>query len=511
MDQHNEENHELNDHLVSSHSPLFDHLRTYRAHPNETTPPLSNTQVHSTTFLDGLRGLAALFVCIQHFIGSFDANVHEHGFGEHGNYYLASLPFLRIVFSGGSAAVAIFFVLSGYVLSKSPVTQFQDGERHTCGMSLASAVVRRPIRLYVPTLGVTLAVALLMHAPLGVVPELSWALPKDTVFAEMTDWLIESIKFFNPFQTHGSNRAWFRYSLVVWTIPIELKGSMLVYASIAIHIFTGSTLSLSLSLQAITVIVLLHLGKWTMACFIAGLILACIDVYSLDTVYLARHCTPRAQSLLRHACFITGYYLLCQPAHAGNPDYSLGTPGWHHLTLLAPSAYDKDQYFRYWHSWGALLVLYSALRIQWLQQLLNIHSLRYLGKVSFMLYLVHLPILSILGDRVGRMFGNLPKDPKPSWWNNKLYIPNFGPWGMNSRFLASLAIVLPVCLSIADLATKILDTPSVRISKRIVRRLGLDKGVSALKGVRAEGAGLPDQAENSLMLGRQLPNKNLLL
>jgi peptidoglycan/LPS O-acetylase OafA/YrhL len=199
----------------------------------------------STAFLDGLRGLAALFGFIQHYIGSFDANVHEHGFGEGGNYYLASLPFLRIVFNGGSAAVTIFFVLSGYVLSKSPLGLLRNGKRQAT-LSLASAIIRRPIRLYIPPLGTTLAFAILMHAPFGLVPDMGWPQPKATVFAEIAYWPWESIKFFNPFQTHGSGRAWYPYNLVVWTIPIELKGSMLVYGLTAIAALSGSPRSLSL-------------------------------------------------------------------------------------------------------------------------------------------------------------------------------------------------------------------------------------------------------------------------
>ena len=78
-----------------------------------------------------------------------------------------------------------------------------------------------------------------MHAPFDIVPEILWAPPKPTIFAEVANWLFESIKFFDPFQTHGSNRAWYTYNLVVWTIPIELKGSMLVYGIVAIYAFSG--------------------------------------------------------------------------------------------------------------------------------------------------------------------------------------------------------------------------------------------------------------------------------
>lgn len=450
----------------------------------------------STAFLNGLRGLGALLVLIQHYIGNFNSNVHEHGFGEHGNYYFVSLPFLRIFFSGGNAAVPIFFILSGYVLSKSPMRLVRNGQKHACAMSLLSSVIRRPMRLYMPTMGAALAYGILMHAPFHIVPAMPWPEPKETVFAEVKNWLFESIRFFHPFQTHGSsNHAWYSYNLVVWTIPIELKGSMLIYALTAVYAFSGLSISFSVLLLAITSIVLLQLGQWTMACFIGGLILTYIDIYDLDVVYLGRRFTQQRRSIIAHAIFLTGYYLLCQPAHAGRPEYSLDTPGWYYLTKLVPKAYDKDQYYRYWHSWGALLVVYACLRIQWVQRFLDSRPLRYLGKVSFMLYLVHLPLWAVVGERLSRMLGQVsPGAAAGDWWNHRLYIPDIGPTGLSSRFLVALTILLAICLIVSDFGTRVLDVPSVRIGKAIIRRLGLDKGVSGRKEIDTKENRLPEHS-----------------
>jgi peptidoglycan/LPS O-acetylase OafA/YrhL len=492
MDNGSRQGHELYEYSSTPFSTLPGDLERHQQDPGHViadAPLRTRTRTRPTAFLDGLRGLGALLVFIQHSIGSYDANVHEHGFGEDGNYYLGSLPFLRIFFSGGHAAVAIFFVLSGYVLTKSPLGLVRNGKVHACGASLLSAVIRRPIRLYLPPLGVAFVYAMLMHAPFHIVPEVPWPQPKETVFAEVANWLTESATFFNPFQVHGSaNQAWYSYNLVAWTIPIELKGSMLVYALTAVYAFSHLPPVPSLLLLAITSIVLLQLGEWTMACFIAGLILACMDVCSLDTTYLGRRLTHHAQSILWNVIFFVGYYLLCQPAHAGSPEYSLNTPGWYYFTLLAPKPYDKDQYYRYWHSWGALLVVYSSLRIRWLQQFLETRTLRYLGKVSFMLYLVHLPMFYILSYRVGRMLGQVWEDTEDSWWNNRLRIPDVGPAGMSSRYLVSLGIMLSVCLPISEFGTRVLDMPSVRAGKIIVKRLGLDKGISSRMEIENAGA-----------------------
>lgn len=63
-----------------------------------------------------------------------------------------------------------------------------------------------------------------------------------------------------------------------------------------------------------------------------------------------------------------------------------------------------------------------------------------------MLYLGHIPVLAILGDRVSRILGHVPLDAQDSWWNNRLYVPDVGPEGMRLRFLVTLAVLLPANL-----------------------------------------------------------------
>src|SRR3569833_121515 len=452
-------------------------------------PARRSPDTSSTAFLDGLRGLAAFFVFIQHCIGGFDANDHEHGFGEDGHWHMASLPFLRILFSGGGAAVAIFFVLSGYVLSKSPLRMVRDDKRDACRSSLVSAIIRRPIRLYAPTLAVTFAFAILLHAPFRLVQELPWPQLKENVFLEVMNWVVEASHFFNPFRTH-SNAEWFAYSMVVWTIPIELKGSMLIYGLLALYAMVNIAPSITVFLLSFIGVLLLQTGVWTMACFIAGLVLAYLDVYSMDTLLISRYyrCTKRTPAILHHIAFVVGLYLLSQPAHSGEPDYSLNTPGWHYLTRMVPDVYDKTQYYRYWNSWGGLLLVYSTLRIRWLQQFLNTHPLRYLGKVSFMFYMIHLPMQYMVGDRVAKMLGNVQWGTKETLWDNRLYDPDIGVPGVSSRFLLSMAVMLPIDLAVADFLTRWLDMPCVRLGKDLIRWLGLERKSSGRQKTETEGS-----------------------
>lgn len=436
--------------------------------------PLPPSPRRSTAFLDGVRGVAAFFVFIQHYVGSFDLNMHEHGFGESGtHYYFASLPFVRIIFNGGNSAVAIFFVLSGYVLSQSPLSLLREKRRDACKLSLLSATIRRPLRLYLPPFCISLATAFAMHLPWGIWPQTIWT-PKETIFNELETWIVETIAFFQPFRTHGGLQAWYRYSLIMWTIPIELKGSILIFALLVLDILAYPPVAATFIRDAILVFVLLQFGYWTMACFIAGLLLSYMDIYGLDALLLKRF-TARLQSLCFNIIFLIGYYLLCQPAHAGSPEYSRETPGWRWLSVLTPRFYGDEQYYRFWHSWGAILFVYATLRLGWLQRFFSTRPLRYLGHVSFMLYLVHLPLLYVIGDRIRRAVGTSIPGSEASWWDDRLWIPDIGPVGLNSRFLFSLAIMSAICLPIADIATRVIDKPSVRLGKKLTTRLGLEQ------------------------------------
>jgi len=93
--------------------------------------PGNHRPLGRTAWLDGLRGWAALTVCWVHL------SVTSHHDLEYCNGYEVSpgvfrhspamWPYLRLLFSGGQFSVAIFFTISGYVLTRKPITLLHDG------------------------------------------------------------------------------------------------------------------------------------------------------------------------------------------------------------------------------------------------------------------------------------------------------------------------------------------------------------------------------------------------
>lgn len=511
--------------------------------PSLSEPVPAKQSFAKIEFLDGLRGLAALWVFVQHKMGG---GGQEFGFGQNGDqWHFVQLPVVRLMFgTGGNAAVVIFFVLSGYVLSISSFRKLKQDKAPECRRALLSALIRRPLRLYIPPIVLSLLDAFLLHVPGPLVLPLPWdggRPQEDGIWAEMKFFWVKSVDYFSIFREHGSNLFSYPYNVAMWTVPIELKGSLLVFGLVFIFSLGMQgpdhkvPLMAALMLFGASAIMLQRMWKWSMTGFMFGMVLALVDTWpigeavkkgftppekvrdfgekltpkwakttpgwvssakerwtavrsvKLTPEWLSKRLpkraektpkpplTPHKPTLFAHLCFYIGLYLLSEPSHAGDINYSANTPGWVWLTSLIPEQYGDDRYYRYWQSWASILVVYAVLRIPFLQRFFSTRPLKFLGYVSFMLYLTHVPFFRILPDRVSALLGDSP-DPHlvGSFWDGTWTVPQWGLYAIDLRFWVDLAINLPMTLLLAWVFTKILDQPSVRLGKWITRLIGLD-------------------------------------
>ncbi|CAM1505964.1 Fc.00g116010.m01.CDS01 [Cosmosporella sp. VM-42] len=438
---------------------------------NATLPSLLDqraTASKTIAYLDGLRGLAALMVYWFHHVSWFYGPQDEiqYGFGyKDASRYFVTLPFVRVFWTGGSAAVSIFFVLSGYVLSRSPLRMLRDGENPQ--RYVVSAAIRRPFRLFIPTIGVSLAMVFALQLPIR--PLLSWPPAQSNIFGELWNFVFELPQALNPFVEHGPESKWFPYNPPIWTMSYEFKGSLLVFGVIAV----GVTLPRKTRLltYAILSLLLFFIGSWAMACFLFGVLLAVNDLNGLDQPYLRGFPSCTCTTIF-HVVFFSGWYLLSQVNGDRDPERSSKVFGWYFLTMLIPANYKAKEYWRFWNSIGAAMVIYGVLRIRWLQKRLN--SLNYLGKISFSLYLTHLPFLWVVGDRVYRFFGyKRPEFEYNSIFDDILVVPDLGPRGLTTKFLIAQMVILSSNMVLAHYSTKWLDEPSITAGKWVsVKVLG---------------------------------------
>ncbi|MBO9332674.1 acyltransferase family protein [Achromobacter xylosoxidans] len=160
--------------------------------------------------LDGLRGWAYLFVVFSH-LGPMFLLAGR-------NYPV--MPF----FWDGNLAVYVFFVLSGYVLS---VGHFGYGRRADAALQ----AVRRYPRLTIPIL-VSCALALALQTS-GLLRNKSAGLISDSPWLasfydfEMSLYGLLQFAGWDVYVRYGEADS---YNAVLWTMPFEMLGSLLIFA-----------------------------------------------------------------------------------------------------------------------------------------------------------------------------------------------------------------------------------------------------------------------------------------
>ena len=169
--------------------------------------------------------------------------------------------------------------------------------------------------------------------------------------------------------------------------------------------------------------------------------------------------------------FVISIYLGGVPSHSLDLEMLAKSPGWYYLSLLKPQAiYDPKWFYLFWAS--TLLVCCTA-RLKWLRSFFEISFNQYLGRISFGFYLVHGPVLWVLGDRLYAATGYVKESHAKNLanWVNAFPIPRVGPLGLETSFLAPNLILLPFTFWMAEIVTRFIDEPSVRLSQWAYRKI----------------------------------------
>lgn len=322
--------------------------------------------------LDGLRGAAALVVVGFHFLCAFAPRFAPYPGTP---LSVSDGTILGAVFNG-AFAVAVFFVLSGFVVSNAAAA------RRDPVYVLATL---RYLRLALPaTASVCLAWLLLSELPeaaqalhrLAPSPWLQWTYQGDIPSggAALYDGMV------GIFLTGGS-----QFNNVLWTMRIELLGSFLLYA---IYAWTQGRARIALLLAAGIAAAALH--RYAYDGFILGALLR--EAWSRNRLAVF---APFALFCLGLALGSHAALRVVASAWLGHPDAGIVPagavlPASGFLPVMSrPTAEALDPL-------AAALVVYGCLCSARLTALLSWPVFQYLGRVSFALYLVHVPILYTL-------------------------------------------------------------------------------------------------------------------
>lgn len=295
-----------------------------------------------TAWLDGMRGLASFFVYNRHFASATHPNI-QVGYGtDDKNRWIIQLPFFHLVV-GGPAMVSLFFMISGYALSRSPLRAIHyQGSPEPCLMRLSSATFRRAARLFLPAVVSTFLVAICIslglydRGHLAYNPEdmpgfwepepPQWR--NDPWNIQFKDWAANTwgfLKVWNP--------AGHAYDVHLWTLPVEFRCSIILF--IALVGFARCKANIRLALLGATLVYCHYTDFWEGWLFFAGSFLAQLkllqeDGLSASALPTTDQSTPKSDAsprrrqtpypdALRICLFIIGLFLLSAP------DYGYGT------------------------------------------------------------------------------------------------------------------------------------------------------------------------------------------
>ena len=366
--------------------------------------------------LEGLRGLAALFVVLGHYMYTFfpfmviagtDTVVHMRFEDNiHGN------P-LALIFSGGFAVI-IFFILSGFVLT----TGYFQTKRLEIIKSLAA---RRYLRLMLPALASVLLCFILikLHAAhidsAALITQSPWLKGAWHFDANILDALYNgTVGIF----MHGSSN----YNNVLWTMMNEFIGSFLVFGCAMLF---GTSKYRWIPYTALLLITFNTL----FIAFVIGMILADLHSTGFIKKLKLRYTLP----LLALGIFFGGY----PNGEVEGTIYGFLQP--HILDTL-----HLDYYNLYW-TIGAALLVFLAVFSRGVASTLRRPKISILGKYTFSLYLVHIPILYVFTTFV--------------------FVKLYPLIGYNGAAVYACLLSIPVLWGVTFLFERYIDKPAINFAR----------------------------------------------
>ncbi|KAF2094450.1 hypothetical protein NA57DRAFT_46599 [Rhizodiscina lignyota] len=447
------------------------HLYRTACPPRETSSENISPPSTSTAWLDGMRGFASFFVYIRHFASATHTHI-EFGYGQdEENHFLIQLPFLRLVV-GGPAMVALFFIISGYALSWAPLRSMHYESASKGLERLASGVFRRAIRLFMPGIVSTFLVMLCISMGLydtgkAAVNDVDMPgfqepgppmLRKDPFVVQFRDWVQCTWKWLNVWKLTSHP-----YDVHTWTLPVEFSSSMALF--LVLVAFSKCAPTIRLCLLASSVIYCHLKDNWTCWLFFAGSFLAQLKIIQdskhaalsdchlpttethANSMKMSRRIWAIKGDIARVCLFIAGLYLLSAPDFGAAND----TPGYITLSRFIPSTWPES--YRFLHCIGALLAVYatSSTSTSSLRCLFDNAFSTYLGKLSYAIYLVHGPVVHMLGFWLVPWCWSLTG--KETMWDKE-----FG-------FMIAFIIVTIVVLRVADWFWRYVDAKCVLFAR----------------------------------------------
>ncbi|KAI0410554.1 hypothetical protein F5X98DRAFT_359294 [Xylaria grammica] len=421
----------------------------------------------STTYLNGIRGLACWIVFNEHMTMDIyrDFIFKPYGAEKDGKKleHFIQLPFVRALIAG-KGMVCVFFVLSGFVLSYSSLRKVNDaakpnkpekaGSRDDLLTSVSSMTLRRAIRLFGPMLALAFITGFVTYyVPWG---HMDRAAPN--IFAHLWKFWLSAVTVMNPYHW-GRLKPLPRHYGQAWTLGVEYRLSLVMFLMIA------TTATLSTVGRKIVIIFVAAWSvycnrRWDVACAMGGMLLAELRFAPLSddiSRLFNRRLRPSKWLTIVPAVFCVALgVLLCswpESMPSGAEPYSS-------IWELTPESWRPDSghgspepvggWVWWWGTIGAFSMLWGLEQLPLLQKVLSVSFLKYLGEISYAYYLlqglghthVGIPIYEVLQDKYG--------------------------WSKNSAFAIGYIVGNIFNIIASDYFWRVIDESFIRLARHVV-------------------------------------------
>ena len=333
--------------------------------------------------LEALRGIAAMTVLVFHVIASVPVKTTAiDDLGLVGGIFSFLLPALF----NGSGAVTLFFVLSGFVLGCNV-----DAARAITVSGYTGFIVRRLFRI-IPALWASVLLAMLLNRQIH---GLHYSAYQTFNFLFLQDTSING---------------------PLWSIQVELLASI-IYPFL---LYASRSLGLLFNLTLLLVLISFSLGETPFPmryvwCFHLGILVPTLGRWLMTMLPRQLHVPLLIIAFVAFAAatqFARVEYL--------NPKKSIQIEGWAAFYLIA-------------------FVLYSGSSIK--NSILDARPARWLGRISYSLYVLHFPIDSMVISKFSGYFGSAFTTHYP-------FVQ-----------LLALPFVVGISLALADLSYRFVEKP----------------------------------------------------
>jgi peptidoglycan/LPS O-acetylase OafA/YrhL len=447
-------------------------LPSLLAPATRATPTRNN--ISETAFMSGIRGLACVIVYVQHWVlKSYPFLLAGYGSAPE-NFHIFQLPFLRFIVAG-KGAVSVFYVVSGFALSYTPLRLVHEGRYESLLDNLASGTFRRVLRLYLPTLPATMFTALWFYAG-SPYPPFPPEVRQATFLHQMSIWwktMLITIDPFQPLDIRSPKGP--PYASQLWTLPYEARGSFIVF---------GIVLGLSRVKAFLRAGVLLALALYTLLNYQWDIFLFISGIFIAEARLLQRHrCKPAwtyfnldlrlppspgedlssineklsysetSFSSIARKCGAVFASLICMHILAFPITHQSTSFGYRMLVLLTPKLYasQEDLGMRtgpeaFWLAVIPPVWIFLICHSSTLQYCFTTRFMQWLSDISFSLYIVHSGINNTLG----------------TWLLSRRWEGWGGDW---AAFGLSTLIIVPVTFWIAHIYWRFVDLTAIAVTK----------------------------------------------